>query len=682
MRIDRAARTGLATFTVVVGFMAAAPAASLAAPGYTQAPTGQFGEPGSGDGQFSEPAGVAVAQASGDVYVVDRGNDRVQEFDAQGKYLAQFDGSEAPTGQLSGPYSIAVDNSGGPKSGDVYVADVGHGVVDVFNAAGKYLSQLTGTPEAFAALSGVAVDTSGDVWVYDSAGNVDEFSDTGALLAKFNTGRETEHGFAVDSNKDVYLLFGAESVGKYRLNGSESAEQLGEWGSGGRSLAVSLASGNLFLGKEDAIEEYGPYGEPFAAPVATFATEGLTGSHAIAVNSSDGTVYATEQAAGEVDVFKTVLIPDVSTGVASAVGKSAATIAGSVKRDGLATKYHFQYGYGEGTPDTTTPTESAAGEEEEVTAALTALLPATTYHYRLVAENANGTSYGQEQTFTTLPAVATVNDQPPAVSGVTRTSALIAGTVDTEHSATTLHIEYVDADEYEPGAANPYENGASSQILGLEATRGDEPAGPLPLAGLLAGATYHYRLVANNPGGTTYGPDYAFTTAPGSPPAVTTGAASEVTQTGVLLTGAVDTRELQTSYEFEVGTDASYNGAKLFGNAGSNGTEAVSVSLQFLIPGTAYHYRLVASNEDGTSYGQDVTFTTPGVSAPIAQPPTLAFVPSPTVLFPSVAGAITKPQASVKKKPKAKHKAKSHGKRRRKAKGKRGKPKKGGARRS
>jgi hypothetical protein len=177
--------------------------------------------------------------------------------------------------------------------------------------------------------------------------------------------------------------------------------------------------------------------------------------------------------------------------------------------------------------------------------------------------------------------------------------------------------------------------------------------------------------------GTTYGADHTFTTAATTPPVVTTGAASEVTQTGVLLSGTVDTRELQSSFEFEVGTDTGYGGAKLFGNAGRGGTEAVSAGLQFLIPGTTYHYRLVASNADGTSYGQDMTFTTPGVPAPISQPVAEALIPSPTVRFPSVAGAITKPVGSTKAHKRTKQKKKRH---KTKKGAHRGKHRKGGGR--
>src|SRR5664279_493384 len=51
---------------------------------------GQFGSEGTGDGQFRGPAGVAVDQASNDVYVVDRGDNRVEKFEASGAFVDAF----------------------------------------------------------------------------------------------------------------------------------------------------------------------------------------------------------------------------------------------------------------------------------------------------------------------------------------------------------------------------------------------------------------------------------------------------------------------------------------------------------------------------------------------------------------------------------------------------------------
>jgi hypothetical protein len=169
------------------------------------------------------------------------------------------------------------------------------------------------------------------------------------------------------------------------------------------------------------------------------------------------------------------------------------------------------------------------------------------------------------------------------------------------------------------------------------------------LTGLRPGVTYDYRMVATNAAGATDGPNETFTAAAATPPTVATGAASEVSATGATLAGVVGPRGLPTSYAFEIGTSTSYEGAKLFGNAGSGtGEVAVTVGLQYLVPGVTYHYRLVATSFDGTSYGQDGTFTTPGLPTLISQPARSPLIATPAVQFPSIAGAITKPVSSTK----------------------------------
>ncbi|HEV3321725.1 MAG TPA: hypothetical protein VG147_05970, partial [Solirubrobacteraceae bacterium] len=188
-----------------------------------------FGKEGSGAGEFKESSAVAVNEATGDVYVVDRGNNRVERFsfDAATKryvYEGQFNGGgtyedleaaetvkkttptgeggrpdEGPTGAFSRPEGIAVDNScveqklsepacraSDPSDGDVYVQSEGEfpyatqgfpSVVDKFSPLGEYLGQITAKTaglkgpledpgrEFFSTINDVAVDSSGRVWL-------------------------------------------------------------------------------------------------------------------------------------------------------------------------------------------------------------------------------------------------------------------------------------------------------------------------------------------------------------------------------------------------------------------------------------------------------------------------------------------------------------------------------------
>ena len=94
-------------------------------------------------------------------------------------------------------------------------------------------------------------------------------------------------------------------------------------------------------------------------------------------------------------------------------------------------------------------------------------------------------------------------------------------------------------------------------------------------------------------------------------PRVLTGSASSVTLNSATLNGTVNPNEEATTYYFEYGTSTNYGSTTSSASAGS-GTSAVSViaAISDLISDTTYHYRLVATNSEGTSYGNDKTFTT------------------------------------------------------------------------
>jgi hypothetical protein len=157
--------------------------------------------------------------------------------------------------------------------------------------------------------------------------------------------------------------------------------------------------------------------------------------------------------------------------------------------------------------------------------------------------------------------------------------------------------------------------------------------------------TYHYRVVAINASGTTLGADVSFTTPKPPAPTVATGHARDVTQTSATLSGTVNPQGESTSYVFDYGTSTAYGSQTAVASAGA-GTKAISVtqSLTGLAPGTTYHYRLAATNANGTTTGHDVSFKTAGVPAAI----TVAAVPT-TITFgqlTSLSGRVLPPRPS------------------------------------
>src|SRR5262249_52884215 len=100
----------------------------------------------------------------------------------------------------------------------------------------------------------------------------------------------------------------------------------------------------------------------------------------------------------------TSLPPIAATRVSTGVTETAATLNGVVDPQGSETTYHFEYGtstsYGTSVPVPSASVGSGS-VQKTVSQALTGLQPSTTYHYRLVATSANGTSEGEDSVFRT-----------------------------------------------------------------------------------------------------------------------------------------------------------------------------------------------------------------------------------------------------------------------------------------
>jgi hypothetical protein len=119
-------------------------------------------------------------------------------------------------------------------------------------------------------------------------------------------------------------------------------------------------------------------------------------------------------------------------------------------------------------------------------------------------------------------------------------------------------------------------------------------------------------------------------------PGVSTVAALSVGATGAALSATVNPQNLATGYHFDYGTTISYGSQTTAQSVGSDAFDhAVLGTASGLVPNTAYHFRVVASNAVGTGYGHDQTFTTQPSSS--SQP---ASLPAPSAPVNSVSPSI------------------------------------------
>jgi hypothetical protein len=166
---------------------------------------------GSGNGQFSGGLAGVAADGSGNVYVADFDNSRVQKFDASGNFLTILG-----NGHLQAGNAVATDGSG-----NVYVP-VSDGI-QKFDASGNFLTILGNGQVAGGA--GIAVDGSGNIYVVDN-NRIQKFDASGTFLTMWGSlgvdfGQfDSPTGIATDRSGNVYVAdFGNSRVQKFDASG-------------------------------------------------------------------------------------------------------------------------------------------------------------------------------------------------------------------------------------------------------------------------------------------------------------------------------------------------------------------------------------------------------------------------------------------------------------------------------
>ncbi len=283
-------------------------------------------------------------------------------------------------------------------------------------------------------------------------------------------------------------------------------------------------------------------------------------------------------------------LPEAFTDLASNILSTSATLNGHVLPNGVATNAWFEYG-GTATYGTATAPQAIGSGTASVpvSAALSGLL-LPGYHFRCVAQNAMGTTYGIDQIFgaTTAPLATTLD-----ATAITQSGATLNGLANSNGQTGTARFEW--------GLTEAYGNTTAAQ--NLAASTNDAPVSQA-ITGLLTGTTYHFRLVVQTAVGTVNGSDFTFTTP--FPTVVRTGSFAGIGQTGFSLDGIVNPGGSATDYYFEYGLDTSYGSATPVVSAGSGLANITARgAAQGLTPGGTYHVRLVATNTSGTNYGDD-----------------------------------------------------------------------------
>jgi uncharacterized membrane protein (UPF0136 family) len=287
--------------------------------------------------------------------------------------------------------------------------------------------------------------------------------------------------------------------------------------------------------------------------------------------------------------------PGVSTDPASVIGHQA-TLNGTLIDDaGVVCDCAFDWGptlpYAN-----STPWLSGFITGDSFAAVLSGLSDGT-YHFRAKAQNSNGTSYGGDLTFVVTTTVPSVDTLPAA--DITYTTATLNGDL-TNDGGLPCQVQF------EWGYNTSYGNTTPLVSAGI---------GPFsaPITGLTRYTIYHYRAVAVNALGTSYGADVEFNTLQ-APPTVETDAASNLLMTSATLNGTLSD---------DGGDSAACQARFNYGTAVALGTttpwqpvtigQAFSASITSLLPGKIYYFRAESQNSVGSGNGSILSIQTAGL---------------------------------------------------------------------
>jgi len=196
-----------------------------------------------------------------------------------------------------------------------------------------------------------------------------------------------------------------------------------------------------------------------------------------------------------------------------------------------------------------------------------------------------------------------------AATGITSSAAILNGNANAQGTTFSLYFDW--------GLTTAYGNTAIASPASVSGSSTNNMSANL--SGLPYFTTYHYRARGVTSGGlTVYGNDMTLTTL-AIPPTVVTLAATLITTNSATLNGTVNPNGPMCTVTFDYGLTTSYGTSVAAVQSPISGStvNSVNVALASLTPNTTYHFRVESTNSAGTTYGNDLTFTTVAIQATV-----------------------------------------------------------------
>jgi hypothetical protein len=566
----------------------------------TQAPDCKAGVAGSLGGEFVAPRGIAVDQATGDVYIVERHNTtaqgvRVQKFTGDGEFVWVMGKDSIVDGSTSDPGGVTTTQVCTVAS-DCKATSTG-ALGGEFGVGGANPSSGGGTGIAVIPTGVAPLLNAGNVVVTDRGNQrVQEFTPNGTFVRAIGWDTITNGSPSDPGSATTFQICTVATDCKSGAAGSG----VGQFGANAPNRVAVDSTGAIYAVENSSnfrVQKLTPQVGPPALSPAVVNPDIGGGSPALSLSGTASSSSPLDIAVGPSDhVF-------VLRAFAAGTGTPAASV--SERRVVELT-------------DTGALDETHGAQSGLLGAIDLAVDVDSELLYLTTAAPAAGTGQG-----------VYVLDQPPppptvtlGVGGIGPHSAQLNGLVNPNGPGTEIGIRTRYHFEYrEVGApawtvlSSPRDAGNGFSTLPVSET----------LSGLSADTAYEARLIASRPFSASTSTTTALETfaTPGWRPDVDSVSVTDRQSTSVTLNARINPNGESTSYQFEYGTTAAY-GAVIPDPAGDAGVGKASqiyseipVGLE---PDTTYHYRVSATNANGSSVSQDRTFTTlPAITLPEAR---------------------------------------------------------------
>jgi hypothetical protein len=481
-------------------------------------------------------------------------------------------GSEGSTGPFVSPHNIGIDQATETVYvSDPYPAGTTGGAIDKFDASGNPvpysglgpgITSISPLPFGIGGPSDLPVDNSGTasqgrIYNFTTYTDVDAHGPDGVEIGgNFPLAGAGGCGGAVDSQGNLWLEFYSQPRA-YDSNGVSL----------GKTVAVQGYPCHLAIDTSQSSETSGYFYVASAGGGVYVANAAGVEQYVIPKNAES---LAVDSSTGDIYIDESNLIYEYAPSTGSSPGELISIYGSSDPKrnfEGLC---------------------SSTG---------IGVMEAT--HYVYATDDCDNRVYifGKSVEYT-IPTVVTEEAE------VQPESAVLRGHVNPENAGdiTECHFEW--------GTNNNYGETTTCTPTSIQSGDGNTLV-TANISGLSAGTTYHYRLVAANENGKSRGADVTFK--PHGKPAIEREFTYDVNSDGARISGEINPEGVETTYHFEYGTDTGYGQVIPASDVtlkSPTKVATVSATVTGLAPGTTYHFRIAATNESGTTHGEDHTFRT------------------------------------------------------------------------